>query len=75
MKNLIDDYVLVWQPVPEFKEPDDRWQGYHDRVTGTPLPYNPPKRQPDHFHPDALGGFDARCGKCCDLRSRRERDR
>lgn len=64
-----------WSPMPDFREPDDRWTGYHDPVTGVRLPYNRPKPRPPHTHPDAPGGFDSRCGLCVHLRSLRSRDR
>lgn len=61
-----------WRPTPSFKQPDDRWTGYHDPVTGIKLPYNRPTVIKGHYHPGT--GYDDRCGACIDLRSRaRER--
>jgi hypothetical protein len=44
---------------------DDRWSGYHDPVTGIRLPYNPPKRESNHYHPE---GVNALCGACIQAR-------
>jgi hypothetical protein len=65
----IDVYLPVEPlrfPVIAFSpEPDDRWTGYHDPATGVRLPYNPPKREPDHYHPE---GVKALCGACIQAR-------
>jgi hypothetical protein len=66
---------LSWRPTPVFREPDDRWTGYHDPVTGSRLPYTKPIEVRGHYHPEALGGFDSRCGHCVYLRSLGNRER
>jgi hypothetical protein len=66
---------LSWRPTPSFREPDDRWTGYHDLVTGVRLPYVKPIEIKGHYHPEAPGGFDGRCDHCVYLRSLGNRDR